>query len=382
MLNKIRNNLFYYTTYVVIVFLILTTLTDFVEKIGHNYDLVVPKLNKYVKLFFLLFSLFIVALYRFKDKVKNKKLIIIPLVFFLFFFLKNYYINQVPALIRLFFLIGIVPFFFIVKEKYLKSLKSKTFQVLKVIILVNLFFVLIGFVFDIQLFHTYQNGNRFGFNGLFLNQVQPTYFYISCLFIFYKKNNLFLGLVILLGLMLGTKAIYVIFSFFIFVVARELYVTNKKLKYRIMFLVSLGLLISLIIAYLLFTSQIFSAIVRSEGLLTAFFSYRNVYLLDILREINTENFNVFFGTISLSDYRSEFSFIDIFLFLGLTGLVFYLIYLTYIFQIFVNSRLGKIYFTFILITAFFSGNLFSFPVNCFMFILTIVVLDEDITSYD
>tara|TARA_R110002096_G_scaffold360605_1_gene553563 strand:- start:259 stop:1425 length:1167 start_codon:yes stop_codon:yes gene_type:complete len=368
---------FNFTVSAIILFLILGILADFIDKIDILYQLNLPKTNKYLKLFFLVYSLLAVAIYKFEDKSIKHKLIFIPACFFFVFFIKAYYISEIPALVKNFFLIGTVPFFYIVKNQNLIKLQSYLLPVLKVITGINFLAILVGLIFDFQLFHTY-SGNRFGFNGLLLNQVQPTYFYTSLLFVFYKKSNIFLLICIFCGLVLGTKAFYGVFFLFSFIVAYDILKENSLAnKKKAIAIVSISSIIALLALYLLLSSNLFSNIIFEKGLVTAFFSYRNIYLLEIINGLNSDNFNLLFGTISLPDYRSEFSFIDIVLFLGVLGLIFYVIMLKNIFRIFVNNRIGKSYFILILLIACFSGNFFSFPFNGFMFMLTLLYLYTD-----
>jgi len=361
-----------YTVEVIIFFLILSLLADFIEKIGVINKIPLPKFNKYLKLFFLIYSLLIISTYKFKNKSIRYVFLFIPICFFFIFFIKTYYIRQIPALIRNFFLIGIIPFFYIIKEHNLEKLKEKTYSILKIIIGINFLIIIIGMIFDIQLFRTYYiNRIRFGFNGVLLNQVQPVYFYTSLLFIFYKRSIFFLLLTFLCGLMLGTKALYIIMCLFSIFIAFNSYKENKR---RVVTIVIVSIMLLIIVFYFLFFSKLFAEIILKDGFFTAFFSYRNVYLIQILNEINTENFNILFGTISLTDYRSEFSFIDVVLFLGIIGLVFYLMLMRNVYKFFVGNSSGKVYFILIMLIAGFSGNFFSFPFNCFMFMLTLSCL--------
>lgn len=372
----------YLTFYVeiIILFFILSIITDFIEKIDLNYTLNLPKTNKYLKLCFLVYSIIVISTYKFSDKKIKQSLIFIPTCFFSLFFIKTYYINQIPALVRNFYFIGTLPFFYIVKEQGLLKLKTYLIPVLKMFLVINFFAIVIGLIFQLELFKTY-TGERFGFNGVLLNQVQPNYLYTSLLFIFYKKSNLFLYMTIFCGLVLGTKAFYGIGLIFTFVVAYDLIKENsKKNKKKALIIISFSLTIIVVLFYILLTSSLFKNIIIEKGLATAFFSYRNIYLLEILNSINNQNFSLLYGTICLPDYRSEFSFIDIVLFLGLFGLIFYFIILKSIYKIFINNPLGKSYFVLTMIIACFSGNFFSFPFNCFMFMLTLLYLYTNVTK--
>tara|TARA_B110000091_G_scaffold214062_1_gene265623 strand:+ start:6379 stop:7536 length:1158 start_codon:yes stop_codon:yes gene_type:complete len=280
--------------------------------------------------------------------VKAIKLIVL-LLLFLCLFKSSKFLFQLFLIITV-FIIGqlfIIPNFtlpiLIILSKYLfpillftyynkLKLSSNAFyrlmQVFELIIIINGIFILLGFIFDIQIFRTY-SGSRFGYNGLLITSATSSYFYIiSLLYYLIKKKEFFIYtpkvyFLILTALLVGTRSIYlsvfcILFYYFIF---------YSKTKYK-----NLGFLTILLcgfysIYFTLFKWEIFNKILERESLITAVLSYRDKLLLDKMIPFIQENWtigNYFFGGINDPHTRSQLALFDLFYFFGLTGMLLYL----------------------------------------------------------
>lgn len=359
-------------SYGVAIFLVAHLFLDFIDKISAYLELQTFKFNKYLKLIFMVFALLIALKYSLKTKRDRIYFVYVPLFFFLFFFIKNYIIGQVPAVTRNFFLFAVLPLFHMLTQNN-NQLKELCLKVLRYFIIVNFLMIMLGVVGDIQLFRSYYN--RFGFNGLILNQVQASYFYVSMLFVFYKKKDfVLLAIIIVSGLMLGTKAF--LLGFFLFMISLFLYVEklNSRLRITAVFLSTVFAISAIAITL---SSPLFRKVIQENNIITAVLSYRDQLLLGFYHKINPDNFNLLIGVLKIKYYRSELGFVDVFLFLGLIGLVFYCFMMLKIWQYFTPSKLSKSYFIAIMTMVFLGGNFFSFPFNSFMFILSLALLFEN-----
>lgn len=364
--------------YVVGIFFILHFLFDFINKLDYTYGLNFPKFNRILKGILLGFSI-IVSCYFALAIQKNikKQIFILYALAFILFGLKVVSFGNFETFIRYSFFIGILPLFSIVNsypsvyEKY----NLRIYSIFKVISIINFLAILTGFFLQLDIFSTYHI-SRFGFIGLIMNQMQAPYFYISALFIFYRNKNITLLILIIISILFsGVKAAY--FGLFIFLLFFVNYFggLNKNYLKRISYTIVLSIIFTTILYFILQTS-VFRKIINDEGIISAVFSFRDINLSNILNAINSENFNFFFGTISLDSYRSEFGFLDIFFFFGLFGLLFYGLLLKELFIQFVNNKLAFSYYMITFIIVALAGNFFYFPFNGFIFITTLIFLSN------
>lgn len=249
------------------------------------------------------------------------------------------------------------------------------------VIIFNSVLIVIGIIFEIQLFKTY--GGRFGYNGLFVTSASGTYAYLVTMFYFlFKNKKAFIydvkSIIIMIScLLIGTKSLYLtlglvlMFYFILF--------TNKK--QRILGLSLMSILLLLGIYYTLFIWDVFNSIWLKDGLLTSVLSYRNELFLERTLpfiEVNWSFINYLFGGVNSISTRSQMGFIDIFYFFGTVGGGFYLWVYTKTFIKFKINR-GSLLFLFLLCDVIFiSGNFF---LNASV-VIYLLIVRESLLNYD
>jgi hypothetical protein len=362
--------------YLVIVFFLATLFFDFIDKWTLVYSIDdVFKFNKYLKLIFIVCSLLItINFLRFIKQEITYILINVLVLIGLFFIVKPLNNETIIYLLRYLFLFFLLPIITILKKNHhIDDLKRIFFYLIDIIVVLNFILIIIGIITQEQLFFTYLRP-RFGYNGIMLNQMQSPYFYISFIFLLdYQKKRLLLIVALLSSLLMGVKAL--LLGIFLFIIAKIFFVEYISLKKKLIYFIIIIVLSALILALLLST-PIFIQIVNEKGLITAILSFRDQNLINIISRINSENFNFFFGCLDLQVFRCEFEIIDVFLFFGIIGLVLYTFLMTKIFNEFCTSLISKIYFFVVIIIFSLAGNFFYFPINTFIFMITLLLLGE------
>tara|TARA_B110000046_G_scaffold111743_1_gene118945 strand:+ start:11917 stop:13080 length:1164 start_codon:yes stop_codon:yes gene_type:complete len=249
----------------------------------------------------------------------------------------------------------------IIKENSKKLL----FKIFEVIIILNTFLIVFGFLFKIQFFETYEF-SRFGYNGLLRNSSAGTYFYLISLFYFlYSYKEQFFNkwksvLVFIVCFFIGTKSIYFGLSVVTLTYLFFRYKNYKK-KYLLSFIF---VLTTFILGYLLFFEfGQFNHIRQSDGLASSILSYRNqLFLNNTLPNIkqNWSFINYLIGGLNNINARSQLDIIDVIHFWGFLGGAFYL-FIYYKFLItFKLVRIDLIFIVFLIFLIFFAGNFFTY----------------------
>lgn len=252
----------------------------------------------------------------------------------------------------------------------------KTFEWLMV---VNSILILIGILFSIKLFNTYQ-GSRFGFNGIFNAVSTGSYAYIITLMYFllsYREKiirNWKFILIFISCVFIGTKAVYLTMAFAIAYI-----VIVSKIPFKKTLLVAATLTGLLLAYYFFFHYGIFNSIRQSDGMLSALLSYRDQLFLEKTLPFIQESWgwvNYLFGGVSDFDLRSQMDIIDVFFFWGIVGGAFYL----YVFfKLFLPDTLNKTAFVFIAFLFFIvllSGNFFVYSFVALFLVVLKLKLEE------
>lgn len=357
--NKIKS---LFEAYFIAVLLVVFFLSEGFAKI---YELSVgdrtwvPRSIKLAVLAFFLFSVF------FFEVKKIIKLFAIPLIFFGFgqlFLVNSFTLNAIVTFGKYLFPIFLFTYFSIhtSNENYTK----KTLQVFKGVLVINSLLAILGFIFTIRFFETY-DGSRFGYNGLLLTSATSTYVYFLGISFYLIQGKEILKkwdfwVVMLAALLVGTKSLY--FSLCLLSFLLLFLKVRKPLRYIIVFL---GTILFASIYYVLFYQvDLFIEIRETRGILGAVLSYRNeLFLEDTLPDIkqNWSFVNYLFGGVSDIELRSEMSFIDIFYFFGSIGGVYYLY--TYFKTYFSEKNILKTYWPYFIILAIIvaiAGNFFFY----------------------
>ncbi len=318
---------------------------------------ILPRILKFVCT--LVFSFIILI----KSPLKAVKIIIIPIIIYItgnLFLPQSFTQNSIVTLGKYLYPLIIYTFF-----HQIKTNKTFLFNVFENLMLFNSLLILVGFVFGIELFKTY-DGNRFGYNGLLLTSATSTYVYIITLFYFLLKNQqpqLFedkkLLFILFSALFIGTKALYVSI---LFIVSLLIFKTvSPKNKKKVLFL---SLTVAGILFYITFYKiGKFSIIREKHGLLSSILSYRNQLFLNDTLPFIKQNWslpNYLFGGVNDIQTRTEMSLIDIFYFFGIFGGLWYLYiyYKTYV--TFKKNFIINVFLILILLISTLAGNFFFY----------------------
>jgi hypothetical protein len=261
-----------------------------------------------------------------------------------------------------------------------KNYDQKHLFFLERIVIINSIIIFIGLIFDIEIFRTYSNPNRFGFMGLFNTHNQASYYYISFILfnyylIFFKKQNKTKFLIfVLTALLVGTKKIYL----FLILLGLTHIIYFKVWKNRLFYLraIAIIILVTVFFSYLksLFinTFGLFIKIYNEKGLLSSLSSYRSDLLLKTVKNTIYENWtdqNYFFGGARFHVSRTEFELVDLYIFFGLFGFFAYY----YLFRILFVLTKGDKFYLFILvmigIISFFASGFLTSANQPIMFLL-------------
>lgn len=194
--------------------------------------------------------------------------------------------------------------------------------------------VLIGYVFDVSFFRTYQI--RFGFMGILHKSIAATYFFSCSVFFLYhlssKKNKYLLSsfwLSILAAVLVGTKAIYA--SLLILLLYHIMKHGNYLKKRFFVYLIASVSLVTFFAfwgrSWLRTQFVVLYEVYEKHGFTTAFFSYRDLIFLDkssyYLEHWNWMNY--LFGGKNQTLGLFEMAGIDLFVLFGGVGMGVYLI---------------------------------------------------------
>lgn len=361
---------------VIIVFLALSFIFDFIDKCEIFYHMDFIKFNRIIKALMVIYSCIFISL-NWKWVLKKTPFVLYTLLFLsLILLLKfKFWSLYIDEYFRYIFLILVYPILYFSTFQFNNQvLKKNIYLVFKVVILINAAAILLGLSFDVFVFRTYKGLQRFGYNGLLLSQgLSPYVYMIATLIFWHYKNKLMLILLLAVSAFSGIKAVY--FGVFMLLTSLVLFDTNlsRNAKLKISVLTTTGFLSSIA---LLFTMPLFKDIIIEKGLLTALFSFRIDNLIEIIQTVQPDQLNYFIGAMGLEVIRVELQLADIFLFFGLFGIIAYTIFFQRVYaQVFLNTQ-SKIIFATVLFLSFLSGNLLYNPLASFLFILTLLMVSN------
>jgi hypothetical protein len=371
--------------------LILVTLftADFISKYFSFPETVFKHAAAVAKLFLQL--IIIILIFRRNNK-RSIEILIRTSVFFLIFLLGHIYLKSENALSeRIYLNLKILDwyiFIFILSAGYYaymdgensKKSNETLFKTLEVIYIIIFCSVIIGFLFEIEIFKAYYLGNRFGYNGILRNATHASYvFMLYILYFYYKrinypnlKNKIFFYSTFLISILLSTKAILLFIILFCF------YILFKRKSKRL-----LALFVTFLFLGIINYQWIIENVIRKyfnilyqlyleRGITTMLFSYRNEsiskYFLPYLKE-NWSLSNYLFGGAEFNFHRTEFELIDLFWFFGIFGMM-YFIWLFHKFILPFVYLVKYVPILIILLISFLAGSFFSsVPVMTILFVI-------------
>lgn len=246
--------------------------------------------------------------------------------------------------------------------------ESKLEFLLLLILVVNTICILLGALFDIEFFKTYDK-NRWGYMGLMPRSITASYFYIVGIFYLYSKIQTSQKYVILFVLsvigavLVGTKSIYLYLSLLlVYHIVVNQYYKLKTFYFLGTFILGMGIFFQDFI-FEQIIQRFFSGLYNlyeQKGWLTAIMSYRDTIFKENVGFYTEKwNFiNYIFGGKIFETALFENSLLDLGIFFGIVGSVSYLFFF-YKKLVHNKSSFIQINLLFILIISIFAGQFFS-----------------------
>lgn len=380
-LLNIKNNIDAQLSVVIILFFIseaLTKISLYLDHDFHNYSALVKGGFS--------FLVIIYAFFRITDK--RRRILFLMLIMGIMFGLGQYIFNDysfgpnifqnTKFFFRYLFVFTILLYFSELPYGYSKGIYLNVFEK---IILFNSLLILLGFLFDIQVFKTYKFA-RFGYSGLFAVPSIATYFYALSLTYFGNKyithrTHLFVFIFIaLVSVLTGTKALFL----FLFLTIIHLFIKEKYYNKK-GFIIGTPILILILVIFrkevLLLVQKYYAVlydVYREHDLVTMLTSYRNLKLQENFLPLIKDKWhfvNYIFGGTDFVKYRIEFELFDLMLFFGIVGSIIYLFfYFTSVVRFGKLASFGRIQMLFFLIIGMLSGTFFhSAPTALYLLVV-------------
>ncbi len=364
----------------IFVFLILILISDFYYKYNNYNEIQGLRMTLFVKIIIGALLVFVGA----KNKLYKKTniyLIVGLLVISMLSFLhlcSDDFLFTAESLGKYFF--GLIVFLFFINQ--LDSINSHHLDsFLAGLIILNFVFIVLGYIFDFQIFRTYQ-GSRFGFDGIFKSTSVASYFYILCISNYVLKNrkpfDVFILLITLISaIFVGSKSIYGFIAFAL--LAKFLLYIYKKQNFVSAKTYFVGVSILIISFVSLFLKEIISLhsksreVMENSGLFSAVFSYRDIHLNNAFVDIqnNFEFGNLIYGGLSCVRRYTEIAIADLFITFGLVGATIYIFIFYYNIPKIKDCYTTMLFFG-ILAIIFLRGNFFYFPSVIYVSIIIFV----------
>lgn len=329
---------------VIITFIISFFTISFLSHLISFYNINIPnRLTLLVNLFFEIFLAFCL----FKVKINYKTYLQVALLFISFFIgqyllnfkfldLNNLYseaiygdILQINNYILIFFFAAI---FERINNK--KEIIFKVLNIIKYFIYFNSILVLLGFIFNLEVFKSYPNTPRFGYMGLILTNTFAQFIYIILITYCYKQyqvnkstiKSIELIYLCLIALLLGKKAI--VLFLLLLIIYHFCFFHKHKKWFTLLTLTSIILIIvnkSLIIKHLVEWFPFWKRFDINKDLLTVLSSLRDIRFENFILFIKTNwtTLNYVFGGVNFPDSRVEMAVVDLYMFFGFVGLIIY-----------------------------------------------------------
>ncbi|WP_034042345.1 O-antigen polymerase [Wocania ichthyoenteri] len=262
-----------------------------------------------------------------------------------------------------------------------KEIKKAIFLI-EYIYIFNASLMIIAVFFDIDFFKRYSDA-RFGYTGFFS---RDSISYLSCLMIFYYhyllmkkwsyKNFLLFALAIFIGLITGTKSIYLfLILFFIYLLITK----EKRMKPIIVFIVFAIAIFCSTNAFKK-TYSLFYRIYEENGLVNSITSHRSELLNNIISGNSFyENLKLFlFGGIDYSAIRRpEMELFDLIFYFGIFAtILIYYFYYKYLYVKFYCKENKFILLTFFIMAFFVSNFIHNINLSLWLIIFCSYFLNE------
>ncbi|MEJ6791719.1 MAG: hypothetical protein QNK89_03000 [Lacinutrix sp.] len=379
-------------------FFILMLLSDFLMKLNLVYQ-IFPffRFSGVLKITFQLYLL----LFAFKNKI-NKRFVYLILIltssFFIgqFFLVKNsifdnnlldeFLKGDIYHLNKYFFIILFVA---VIKEYSCKiELSKSVINTLIIVLSLNSILILIGFVFDVNLFQSFPGSTRFGYSGLFVKSGESTLLYLLISIYFYiqflkGKHILPVIYFVIIALLSGKKIAFLIIPLFYLIH----FCIQSKYKTVFIFLgVSItGLVLifkKIIIEYIVSFFPFWEKLLEERGFWTVIFSTRDLNFHRTFDYINQNwlPINYLFGGTSYNHLRIEIDPFDLFVFFGIVGSLSYMFFIyKCFFNVLRNRTIKLLIIGYVVIGMIYGAFLFNILLMTllYLFIITCDILEKE-----
>ena len=283
-----------------------------------------------------------------------------------------YFFNRYMYLLIFVLFIKTVP---IKQETY-----EKVYTFFEYFLYANVIALLSGYIFNIELFRSYEYTDRFGVTGFFSKPGEASYMYIIAIVVNYyfwitkKQKTYFYKLLffILCSLCLGQKKVWL----FLILLGIVFLAHNNRYKktFRWALVIFAGVFFffkETILLELISRSAFWEGVYHKSGLLSVITSYRDELLIKVMNHIseNWDFLNYIFGGLDFNTFKVEFEFVDLYIFLGIAGVVYYLYIVSMLFNGSDFLKRNLIIITFI--TSLLSGGLLLNVTTAILFYIVV-----------
>lgn len=367
------------------VFFLLIIISDFHFKCLRTYNLGYPKFTYITKVGIAISLIIVIIIFTKHSKHLKTYLTVFGLtISCLVSILLSYelFVNREAVIyIQAQYFFGLIVMFFFFN--YYKLLNIRYLMgVIEFLIVINFILIVAGYALDLDIFKTYYN--RFGYNGLFKSTSETSYFYVMT-FILYVikkrvlKENIMIVLIICSSLLVGSKTIYLFLTLVGLYYLNHYLVARKTIKNLMSFYLFFALILTLIgigfYKILLPMNSVLYKVFVENGIVTTFFSFRNVLAEDAFNLVKT-NFNVLnylFGGIGYIPKTVELALIDMFLTFGILGSILFIWFLILNLPK-INDKHARFLMALVAIVIILRGNFFYYPSVLYISIAIFVVI--------
>ncbi|WAC01078.1 hypothetical protein N7U66_12955 [Lacinutrix neustonica] len=360
-----------------------------------------PFFYRYAGLIKLLFEVFMISLISINMKNYSRTFWVLIIVSLTFFISQLYLSSVIDYDIKRHFLSGNIYFYncyiyllifviFIENVDVKKETFQKAYKYFEYFLYINAIAIALGFLFKIEIFRSYEYTPRFGFSGLFSKPGEASYMYAIAIIVSYyhwishRSKFLFFKLLLFItcSLCLGQKKVYL---FLLLLGVVFLIHNNRYKKFFRLFLPFTVLIFILfkenIVTAILKFSPFWESIYHQSGLISTITSYRNelLELAALHIDKNWTFINYIVGGLDFNTFKVEFEFIDLYLFLGISGVLYYLHITSMLLN--KNDFLMRNLIVIVFVTSFFSrGLLLNVTSVIFLYIAVKFIMPPVINS--
>jgi hypothetical protein len=282
----------------------------------------------------------------------------------------------------------------LIYDKYCSMiLKPRTIHLFNkialIIISVVCISILVGFIFDLKIFWSY-NKDRWGYKGILSKSVTASYFFIITLsylyycYVILKRKYSFFLIVLFCSLLCGTKTIYLfILLQLIFHIVQEKKYKLKSFWYSfVVFFALIWVFRNILLEKTEFFLGLFYKLYQEKGFMYSFSSFRSEMLIEGISYycLQWDWVNYIIGGRLIEIKYFEMSFFDLFYFFGIIGF-FLFVFMLIKYVVIPFYKQTKVYGLFIMfsifLASFFTGQFFINSTVMILFFFYLFVIQAN-----